>query len=78
LTVFKYLEAVWTFTCLDDGSCMVELDISFEFKSYFYAYIANLFFLESAKGIIPAFELRCSYLYGDDEKIKSKGLRLGI
>lgn len=63
LTVFKYLEATWIFTAQDDGTCMVELTIEFEFKSYLYAYIANLFFLESAKRIIPVFEERCKVLF---------------
>jgi ribosome-associated toxin RatA of RatAB toxin-antitoxin module len=67
------LEANWSFVSLEGDSCLVDLEISFEFRSYIYAYVANLFFVESAKGIMPAFEKRCDYLFDDETKLLVNG-----
>lgn len=59
--LFKHLRSFWSFEKLEDG-CNVEFHVDFEFKSYMYGYVANLFFLEVSKGMISAFESRCKKL----------------
>lgn len=46
------------------SACLVDFQIDFEFRSYSYAYIANLFFLEVASRMVEAFEQRCLVVYG--------------
>lgn len=57
--LFKFLKSIWKISSNPDGSHNVEFSIDFEFNSYIYAYIANVFFLEISKGILAAFKKRC-------------------
>jgi ribosome-associated toxin RatA of RatAB toxin-antitoxin module len=61
--LFKELLTIWEFENNDnEDECIVKLEVIFEFKSYLYAYIANLFFLEVSKGILDAFEKRSNFI----------------
>ena len=64
--IFKQLKSVWTFTPVD-GGCWVEFSVDFEFKSYLYGYVANIFFYEVSKGMTAAFENRCKKLQGSED-----------
>lgn len=65
--LFEHLHTLYQFRAVEDdsNSCIIEFTIDFEFKSYMYAYIANIFFMEVASKMVQAFEERCRTLYGD-------------
>ena len=57
--LFNHLKSVWKIANNSDGTCTIDFFIDFEFNSYLYAYVANVFFLELSKGMLTAFEKRC-------------------
>ena len=68
--LFERLHTLYRFRSAenDSNSCIIEFTIDFEFKSYMYTYIANIFFMEVASKMVQAFEERCRTLYGDPVK----------
>lgn len=62
--LFNHLKSTWKFTSNEDGTCTIEFFVDFEFNSYIYAYVANVFFLEISKGMLTAFEKRCLKISG--------------
>lgn len=57
--LFNHLKSVWKISDNSDGTCTIDFFVDFEFNSYVYAYVANVFFLELSKGMLSAFEKRC-------------------
>lgn len=57
--LFNHLKSTWKVVSNPDGTCTVDFFVDFEFNSYIYAYVANVFFLEISKGMLTAFEKRC-------------------
>lgn len=57
--LFNHLKSTWKIIGNPDGTCTIEFFVDFEFNSYIYAYVANVFFLEVSKGMLTAFEKRC-------------------
>lgn len=64
--LFKTMISKWRFEAVYEGDekCHVNFSIDFEFKSYLYAYFANIFFIEVATQMVSAFENRCIEIYG--------------
>ncbi|PJF16498.1 hypothetical protein PSACC_03685 [Paramicrosporidium saccamoebae] len=60
--LFKHLVSEWRFSPAG-SSCLVNFKIDFEFRSYLYAYFANMFFAEVALRMVDAFEKRCHELF---------------
>ena len=56
--LFRHLKTVWKITPNPDDTCTIDFFIDFEFNSYIYAYVANVFFLETSKSVFLAFEKR--------------------
>lgn len=57
--LFNHLKSTWKITPNPDGTTTVDFFIDFEFNSYIYAYVANVFFLEVSKGMLTSFAKRC-------------------
>lgn len=57
--LFNHLKSTWKITSNPDGTSTIDFFVDFEFNSYIYAYVANVFFLEVSKGMLTAFEKRC-------------------
>lgn len=57
--LFNHLKSSWKITPNPDGTTVIDFFIDFEFNSYIYAYVANVFFLEVSKGMLTSFEKRC-------------------
>lgn len=60
--LFNHLKSIWKIIPNSDGTCTIDFYVDFEFNSYIYAYVANVFFLEVSKGMLTAFEKRCLYI----------------
>ncbi len=67
---FKYLTNHWLFIRQDDGSCLIDFYVDFEFKSRFLQKIIEVFFNEAVKRMVGAFETRAHQLYGGSGTIK--------
>jgi len=77
-STFLHLRATWRFCRLDQG-CLVLFETEFEFRSYLYAYVANMVFKRVTKEMIIAFQNRCVALFGGEmgtEMPWSNGLEL--
>ncbi|MEM6812388.1 MAG: type II toxin-antitoxin system RatA family toxin [Pseudomonadota bacterium] len=60
----KNLKNKWVFKEADDGGCLIEFSVEFEFKNAALQTLANLFFTEVVKRMVSAFEARAIELYG--------------
>ena len=61
---FKYLNNHWIFIPQDDGGCIVDFYVDFEFHSKFLQKTIGLIFHEAVLKMIGAFEKRADVLYG--------------
>ncbi|MBC8339996.1 MAG: type II toxin-antitoxin system RatA family toxin [Rhodospirillales bacterium] len=61
---FKYLNNHWIFEAQDNGECMIDFYVDFEFKSRFFQAAIGAVFNEAVKRMIRAFEKRADDLYG--------------
>ncbi len=55
---FRFLESIWTFDAMDDGSCKVHFSIEFEFRSMMLDLVASPIFSTACKSMVQAFEQR--------------------
>jgi len=55
---FRFLESVWSFQALSDGSCEVHFSIEFEFKSMMLDLVASPIFGAACKTMVETFEKR--------------------
>jgi coenzyme Q-binding protein COQ10 len=60
----KNLKNKWKFIPQDDGGCMIDFSVEFEFDNYALQTLANMFFNEVVKRMVGAFEGRAKQLYG--------------
>ena len=60
---FKYLNSRWRFERADDGSCIIDFVVEFEFRSRILQRIIGLFFHEAVRRMVRAFETRAATLY---------------
>ena len=60
---FKTFKNKWIFLPIDRNKCEVNLEVMFEFKSYFLQKAVGIFFFEAVKKIIYAFEKRAKEVY---------------
>lgn len=63
---FKYLNNQWIFERAEDGSCVIDFHVEFEFRSLLLQKIIGLFFHEAVRRMVRAFEARAATLYGED------------
>ncbi len=65
----KNLTNHWKFIEAENGSCVIEFSVEFEFKNVALQGLANMFFNEVVKRMIGAFETRAREVYGEPKNI---------
>lgn len=61
----KNLKNQWLFKEGENGSCIIDFSVEFEFKNVALQALANMFFNEVVKRMVGAFEARARKIYGD-------------
>lgn len=61
----KQLSTQWDFKPLAENSCEVSFFLSFEFKSFLFGAMMDLFFDKAFRSMVSAFEARAKQLYGE-------------
>lgn len=59
----KNLTNHWVFRDVEDGSCLIDFSVEFEFKNVALQALANMFFHEVVKRMTDAFEKRAAEIY---------------
>lgn len=67
---FRYLINRWRFIDADDGGCILDFYIDFEFRSRILQKVIGLVFNEAAQRMVRAFETRARAVYGPDGRGK--------
>jgi len=62
---FRYLNNHWRFIPQDDGSCVIDFFVDFEFRSRMLQALIGLLFNEAVSRMVGAFEARARDLHGD-------------
>jgi coenzyme Q-binding protein COQ10 len=62
---FRYLNNHWVFVPAEDGGCIIDFYVDFEFRSRMLQKLIGLLFNEAVKRMVGAFEARARELYGD-------------
>lgn len=60
----KHLSNHWRFLPQDDGTCIIDFYVDFEFKNPVLQKLIAMFFEEAVKRMVGAFETRANALYG--------------
>ncbi len=60
----KHLKNQWRFTDTNDGSCIIDFSVQFEFENKALQGLAQVFFKEVIHRMVGAFEARASEIYG--------------
>jgi coenzyme Q-binding protein COQ10 len=63
---FKYLTNHWIFEAQDDGSCVIDFMVDFEFRSKLLQTMMGTLFNEAVKVMVGAFERRAQQIYGSN------------
>ncbi len=58
------LKNKWVFTDKEDGGCIIDFEVEFEFRNKALQSLATLFFNEVVKRMTDAFEGRANQVYG--------------
>lgn len=61
---FKYLNNHWIFEPREDGCCVIDFYVDFEFRSRLLQKTVSLLFNEAVRRMVHAFETRAEALYG--------------
>lgn len=61
----KNLTNHWKFSDGENGSCVIDFSVEFEFKNVALQTLANMFFNEVVKRMTDAFEKRAHEIYGE-------------
>jgi coenzyme Q-binding protein COQ10 len=62
---FRYLDNHWLFVPQENGICLIDFYVDFEFRSRMLQKVIELLFNEAVKRMVSAFETRARQLYGD-------------
>ena len=62
---FKYLDNHWIFLPQEDGGCIIDFHVDFEFRSRMLQKIIEVLFNEAVRRMVSAFEARARKLYGE-------------
>lgn len=63
---FKYLNNHWVFLPTDEGHCMVDFYVDFEFRSRLLQKLIGVVFGEAVRIMVRAFERRAAEIYDKD------------
>lgn len=61
----KNLRNKWVFSEGENGSCIIDFSVEFEFKNAAFQTLATMFFNEVVKRMVGAFEERAHEIYGE-------------
>ncbi len=61
---FRYLNNHWRFLPAEDGGCIVDFYVDFEFRSRMLQSLIGMLFNEAVQRMVAAFETRAEQLYG--------------
>lgn len=61
---FKFLQGEWKFEEMDEQSCMISLNLSFEFSNPVIAFAFGQIFLHLTNKMIESFKQRAKEVYG--------------
>ena len=61
---FRYLNNSWRFEPSEDGGCIVDFYVDFEFRSKVLQTLIGVLFNEAVRRMVAAFEMRARELYG--------------
>lgn len=61
----KHLSNHWHFISKEDGSCLVDFYVDFEFKNPVFCKLMEFFFNEAVQRMVRAFEDRAKEIYGE-------------
>ena len=61
---FRYLNNHWRFEADENGGCIVDFYVDFEFRSRVLQKLIGLLFEEAVRRMVGAFEARAAQLYG--------------
>lgn len=64
----KNLRNNWEFIPAEDGGCVIDFSVEFEFGNVALQALANMFFNEVVKRMVGAFEARAEQLYGSKRR----------
>ncbi len=64
----KNLRNNWEFIPAEDGGCIIDFSVEFEFGNVALQALANMFFNEVVKRMVGAFEARAVQLYGSKRR----------
>ena len=62
----RYLNNHWIFRPADDGQCVIDFYVDFEFRSYLLQKMIGVVFHEAVRRMVDSFERRAGALYGTD------------
>jgi coenzyme Q-binding protein COQ10 len=62
---FSYLNNHWIFIPTENGGCLIDFYVDFEFRSKMLQKIIGVLFNEAVRRMVAAFETRARDLYGD-------------
>jgi coenzyme Q-binding protein COQ10 len=65
---FRYLNNHWRFLPAEDGGCIVDFYVDFEFRSKMLQSLIGLLFNEAVQRMVAAFETRAEQLYGAPDR----------
>ncbi len=61
---FKYMHSSWSMRPAEDGGCIVDFHVDFEFRSTMLQRLIGVVFDQAMRRIVAAFEARARTLYG--------------
>jgi coenzyme Q-binding protein COQ10 len=64
---FQYLNNHWIFTPTEEGGCLIDFYVDFEFRSKMLQKIIGVLFNEAVRRMVAAFETRARQLYSGTE-----------
>jgi coenzyme Q-binding protein COQ10 len=75
---FKYLNNHWNLIPRDDGGCIIDFYVDFEFRSRALQKVIQTLFNEAVQRMVGAFEKRADALYGPDASRNPAASRLDL
>ncbi len=73
----KHLKNHWRFIPQDNGSCIIDFSVEFEFQNNILQGLAEVFFQEVIRRMVGAFEDRARQIYGDQAALSDTGENTG-
>ena len=70
---FRYLNNHWHFIEAEDGGCVIDFYVDFEFRSRMLQKLIGLLFNEAVSRMVGAFETRARQLYGSPARPAEAG-----